>query len=76
MGRRDGLNALLKRGRNALIGIDHQHVIAGGAGLRALALDTVALPVGVDIDLYACRTRHFYRVIGAAGIKQDDFIRP
>ena len=38
----DGLRKL--RG-NALVGIDHQHIVAGGVGLGALALNTVALPV-------------------------------
>ena len=44
---------LRKLRSDALVGIDHQHVIAGGVVLGALALNTVALPVAIDMHLNA-----------------------
>ncbi len=46
-------NSLPEFWRDALIGIDHQHPVAGGVILRALALNAIASPVGMGIDLGA-----------------------
>lgn len=43
-------NSLPEFWRDALIGIDHQHPVAGGVILRALALNAIASPVGMGID--------------------------
>ena len=69
----DGLRKL--RG-NALVGIDHQHIVAGGVVLGALTLNAVALPVAVDMYLNTQAAGEFNGVIAAAGIQQYYLIGP
>ncbi len=70
------LDGLLQFRGNTLVGVDHQDIVASGKLLRALALDAVALPVGIDIDLHTGRAGDLHRGVGAAGIKQNDLIGP
>ena len=67
---------LRKLRSDALVGIDHQHVVAGGVGLGALALNTVALPVAIDMHLNALAAGEFDGVVAAAGIQQHYLIGP
>ena len=69
-------NSLPEFWRDALIGIDHQHPVAGGVILRALALNAIASPVGMGIDLGAEAAGQLNGVVGAAGVEDDNFIRP
>ncbi len=69
-------NSLPEFWRDALIGIDHQHPVAGGVILRALALNAIASPVGMGIDLGAEAAGQLNGVVGAAGVEAVNFIRP
>jgi hypothetical protein len=69
-GRPSTLRIACQLRRDALIGIDHQHIVAGGVVLRALALNTIALPVGIDIDLNALAAGQFDGVVATAGVEQ------
>ena len=69
-------NSLPEFWRDALIGIDHQHPVAGGIVLRALALNAIASPVGMGIDLGAEAAGQLDGVVGTARVEDDDFICP
>ena len=70
------LNGLSEFRGDALIGIDHQHVIARGVTLRTLAMNTVALPVGVGKDFCPGCTGNVRRVVRTSGVENDDFVSP
>lgn len=70
------LNGLAELWCDALVSVQHQHVIASSIALRTLSLDAVALPVGIDKDLCTRGTGDIHRVVLAAGVEKDNFVSP
>ena len=71
-----GLNAGAQLRRHALIGIDHQNPLTRCQGFCPLALNTKALPVGVDAHILSELSRNRARLILATRIEHHDFVGP